>query len=48
MAVLPEVKKHYGELQLFINGEWVGSESGNMESDPNPATGEIIAEFPTE
>ena len=48
MAVLPEVKKHYGELQLFINGEWIASKSGKMESDPNPATGEVIAEFPTE
>jgi len=47
MAVLPEVKKHYGELQLFINGEWIASKSGKMESDPNPATGEVIAEFPT-
>jgi len=48
MAVLPEVKKHYGELRLFINGEWIASKSGKMESDPNPATGEVIAEFPTE
>jgi malonate-semialdehyde dehydrogenase (acetylating) / methylmalonate-semialdehyde dehydrogenase len=47
MAILPEVKKHYGELQLFINGEWVPSRSEKMEKDLNPATGEVIAEFPT-
>ena len=46
MAILQEVKKHYGMLQLFINGKWINSSSKVIEQDPNPATGEIIAEFP--
>jgi malonate-semialdehyde dehydrogenase (acetylating)/methylmalonate-semialdehyde dehydrogenase len=47
MAILPEVKKHYGKLKLLINGEWVDSESSKISGDTNPATGEIIAEFPS-
>ncbi len=47
MAQLPEVKKHYGKLKLLIDGEWVDSESTQIHENPNPATGEIIAEFPT-
>ncbi len=47
MALLPEVKKHYGKLKLLIDGEWVDSESTLIHENPNPATGEIIAEFPT-
>ncbi|MEW6425481.1 MAG: aldehyde dehydrogenase family protein [Bacillota bacterium] len=47
MALLPEVKKHYGKQKLFINGEWVESKSPLWEEDRNPATGEVISEFPT-
>ncbi len=47
MALLPEVKKHYGKQKLFINGEWIDSKSGEIHENPNPATGEIISEFPT-
>ncbi len=47
MAILPEVKKHYGNLQLLINGEWVQSKSTDMHKDYNPATAEVMAEFPT-
>ncbi len=46
MAILPEVKKHYGRLKLFINGEWLDSESTEIKEDTNPATDEVIAEFP--
>jgi malonate-semialdehyde dehydrogenase (acetylating)/methylmalonate-semialdehyde dehydrogenase len=45
MAILPEVQKHYGKLQFFINGRWVESESDQVYEDVNPATGEVIAEF---
>ena len=47
MAVIPEVKKHYGKLKLLINGEWVDSKSSIVNETVNPATGETIAEFPT-
>ena len=47
MAVLPEVQKHYGKLKFFINGHWVASASDRIYEDVNPATGEVIAEFPS-
>ncbi|HOP46872.1 MAG TPA: aldehyde dehydrogenase family protein [Desulfobacteraceae bacterium] len=47
MALLPEFKKHYGKLKLLINGEWVDSKSTDIHETTNPATGEVIAEFPT-
>lgn len=47
MGLLPEVQKHYGKLKLFINGEWVDSRSTIVQEDTNPATGEVIAEFPS-
>jgi malonate-semialdehyde dehydrogenase (acetylating)/methylmalonate-semialdehyde dehydrogenase len=47
MALLPEVKKHYGKLKFLINGEWVDSSSTDIHQTTNPATGEVIAEFPT-
>jgi len=47
MALLPEVKRHYGKLKLLIEGEWVDSASTLVHEDVNPATGEVIAEFPT-
>ena len=43
---LPEVKGHYGRLQFFIDGRWIDSQSNTWEQDTNPATGEVIAEFP--
>lgn len=46
MALLPEVKKHYGKLKLLIGGEWVESRSAVVQETTNPATGEVIAEFP--
>jgi len=47
MASLPEVQKHYGKLKFYINGSWVESESDLIYEDVNPATGEVIAEFPS-
>jgi malonate-semialdehyde dehydrogenase (acetylating)/methylmalonate-semialdehyde dehydrogenase len=47
MTVLPEVEKHYGKLKFFINGSWMDSTSEQIYEDVNPATGEVIAEFPS-
>ncbi len=47
MAVLPEVQKHYGKLKLYIDGRWVESASDRVYESVNPATGEVIAEFPS-
>jgi len=47
MALLPEVQKHYGKLKFYINGQWVDSKSELVYEDVNPATGEVIAEFPS-
>ncbi len=47
MTLLPEVQKHYGKLKFYINGSWVESESDLIYEDVNPATGEVIAEFPS-
>jgi malonate-semialdehyde dehydrogenase (acetylating) / methylmalonate-semialdehyde dehydrogenase len=47
MAMLSEVEKNYGKLKLYINGEWVDSAAANVSETTNPATGEVIATFPT-
>ena len=47
MTLLPEVQKHYGMLKLYISGKWVDSESDRIYEDVNPATGGVIAEFPS-
>ena len=47
MSMLQEVKQHYGKLKFLINGEWVASTSTDIHETTNPATGEVIAEFPT-
>ncbi|MCB2185349.1 MAG: aldehyde dehydrogenase family protein [Deltaproteobacteria bacterium] len=46
MALLPEVKSHYGKLKLYIDGEWVESASTDVRPTTNPATGEEIALYP--
>jgi malonate-semialdehyde dehydrogenase (acetylating)/methylmalonate-semialdehyde dehydrogenase len=46
MALLPEVKAHYGKQKIFINGEWVESKSTTVHQNTNPATDEIISELP--
>jgi malonate-semialdehyde dehydrogenase (acetylating)/methylmalonate-semialdehyde dehydrogenase len=40
------MKKHYGKLPLLIGGEWVESRSTVVQETTNPATGEVIAQFP--
>lgn len=47
MALLPEVKKHYGKQKFFIDGEWINSKSTSMNENTNPATSEAISEFPS-
>ncbi|MBI4775132.1 MAG: aldehyde dehydrogenase family protein [Deltaproteobacteria bacterium] len=47
MGILPEVKKHYGKLKLWIGGEWIDSKSTEVQVTTNPAMGEPIAEFPS-
>ncbi|UCD79505.1 MAG: aldehyde dehydrogenase family protein [Desulfobacterales bacterium] len=47
MTLIPEVQKHYGKLKFYVNGKWVDSESDRIYEDVNPATGEVIAEFPS-
>ena len=46
MAILPEVKKHYGKLKLYINGQWVETASNKYFETTNPANDEPIAEAP--
>lgn len=46
MAVLPEVKKDYGRIQNFVNGEWVSSETSKWLDVQNPATTERIGQVP--
>jgi malonate-semialdehyde dehydrogenase (acetylating)/methylmalonate-semialdehyde dehydrogenase len=46
MALLPEVKSHYGKLKNYVNGEWVDSESDKIIDVENPATGKVIAQVP--
>ena len=47
MALLPEVKKHYGTLKFFIGGKWVEPSDSSTQPVTNPATGEEIAQLPT-
>jgi malonate-semialdehyde dehydrogenase (acetylating)/methylmalonate-semialdehyde dehydrogenase len=46
MALLPEIKNHYGKQKFFIDGEWVEAKSTTVHQNTNPATGEVISEFP--
>lgn len=46
MSLIPEVKKHYGRLKLLIDGQWVESCSTDIRETTNPATNEVIAEYP--
>ena len=45
-AVLPEVKKHFGDLKNYTGGEWRDSTATEWLEDPNPATGQVIARVP--
>lgn len=46
MAVLSEVKKDYGKVRNFVNGEWLDSSAKNWLDVKNPATTETIAKVP--
>ncbi len=40
------MNQSYGELNLFIDGEWLGAGGRNAEDVINPATGEAIGSLP--
>ena len=46
LAVLEEVRSHYGRLKLYIDGDWIESESSEVIPSMNPAKDEAIAEVP--
>jgi malonate-semialdehyde dehydrogenase (acetylating)/methylmalonate-semialdehyde dehydrogenase len=46
MALLKEVSKNYGKLDLHINGKWVKPQTGKYFDATNPATGKVIAKAP--
>ena len=46
MALLPEVKKDYGRIKNYVNGEWVESTSSKDLDIENPSTGGIIGKVP--
>src|SRR5512136_1752025 len=46
MSVLAEVKKDWGKVQNFVNGEWVDSTTKNWLDVKNPATTSTIAKVP--
>ncbi len=46
MAILHEVQKCYGRLKLYINGEWVESQTDKYGKVMNPAKDEVIGEVP--
>lgn len=46
MALLPEVKKDYGSLKNFVNGEWVEPTTEKYIDVENPATTATIAKLP--
>lgn len=46
MVILQEVQADYGKLKIYINGEWVESETSNYLPVMNPALDEVIAEVP--
>ena len=46
MAILPEVRENYGKLKLYIDGEWVESESDDIHPTMNPAKDVAIGEVP--
>lgn len=46
MSALAEVKKDWGKVQNFVNGEWVDSTTKNWLDVKNPATTGTIAKVP--
>ena len=45
-TLLPEVKKHYGDLKNYVGGEWRDVKASEWIEDTNPATGLPIARVP--
>ena len=45
-TLLPEVKKHYGDLKNYVGGEWRDARTSEWIEDTNPATGQVIARVP--
>src|SRR3990170_693961 len=45
-TLLPEVKKHYGDLKNLVGGQWVDASATEWLDDTNPATDEVIARVP--
>ena len=45
-TLLPEVKKHYGKVRNYVNGQWIESTSTQTLDVVNPATAEAIAQVP--
>ena len=46
MAILPEVRQHYGRIKNYVDGAWVDSESQEALDILNPATGKSIGQVP--
>jgi len=46
VTVLQEVQSEYGRLKLYIDGEWVDSESSRQQQVMNPALDKTIAQVP--
>ncbi|AWR95603.1 CoA-acylating methylmalonate-semialdehyde dehydrogenase [Acidianus brierleyi] len=46
MTILDEVQSNYGKLKLFVNGEYINSETETFSPIYNPAKDEKIAEVP--
>ncbi len=46
MAILEDPIKEVLELENYINGEWVKSDSDQLSDVVNPATGKTIARTP--
>lgn len=45
-TVLSEVRKHYGRVRNFVNGEWTDSSSEKTFDVWNPGKGEVIGQVP--
>ncbi|MGB5987697.1 MAG: aldehyde dehydrogenase family protein [Desulfobacterales bacterium] len=45
MAVLEEVRGHYGKLKMYINGRWRSASEPLSQAVVNPATGKEIGAF---
>ena len=43
---MSEVKKDYGKLKNYVNGEWIDSTSGKEIDIENPSTGQVIGKLP--